>query len=351
MDDIAPVKIGDRLIGPGQPVFIIADVGLTNGGDLKRTFMLIDIAKELGVDAIKFQIIGPDYLLGDREITYTYPTVNDGLKTENMYEMFSALNFSASEWNKISDAVKSAGLEFICTSHYLGAVDILEQCNVNCHKICSWSVTHKRLIQKIGKTGKPMFMDLGTSTQSSLLELIDWYVNSGGTEIIPLHDFHTNELSEMNFRNIKKLKQIFSSPVGYTAPDQSTHHDFMAMGMEINVLEKRLTHDRSIPKNGHWKSMEPDEFKQWIKTIKELEISMGSSRIQPSKSDIKTSNWAFNSLFAIKNIKNGCHINDQMVDGLRPGTGISAKKVDDIIGKRANCDIKSGTMITWEMLN
>ena len=131
MIDIAPIRIGDRLIGPGQPVFILADVGLTNGGDLDRALMLVDIAKDLGVDAIKFQMIGPEYLLGDREITYTYPTINHGKITENMFEMFSDLSFSPSEWEKISEAAKSAGLEFICTSHYLKAVDILEELNLS----------------------------------------------------------------------------------------------------------------------------------------------------------------------------------------------------------------------------
>ncbi|MCD4676460.1 MAG: N-acetylneuraminate synthase family protein [Desulfobacula sp.] len=350
MNNISSVEIGDRKIGPGHPIFIIADVGLTNGGDLKRSLMLIDMAKELGVDAIKFQMIGPEYLLGDRERTYTYPTVNDGPKTENMFEMFSALTYSSAEWKTISDYAKSTGLEFICTSHYLGAVDILEQCNVACHKICSWSVTHKRLIQKIGETGKPMFMDMGSSTQSSLLELFDWYLNSGGTNIIPLHDFHTKEISEMNFRSIESLKQNFATPVGYTSPGKSSHHDFMSIGLGVNVLEKRFTHDRTIPKNGHWKALEPDEFKDWIKTIKELELSLGTGGIKPTKSDIDTSSWAFKRLATIKDIPKGALIKDDMLDGRRSGIGISAKFIDNIIGRRTNHAIKSGTMITFEMI-
>ena len=351
MSEIGTVQIGDRIIGPGHPVFIIADIGLTNGGDLERTFNLIDIAKDLGVDAIKFQMIGPEYLLGDREITYTYPTLNDGPKTENMFEMFSSLSYSSAEWKKIANAVQDAGLEFICTSHYVGAVDILEECNVACHKICTWSVTHKRLIQKIGRTRKPMLMDLGASTEHSLLKLIDWFVSSGGDEIIPLHDFHTTVLSEMNFRNIKRLKQIFSSPVGFTSADEKTSQDFMAMGMDIDIIEKRLTLDKTIPENGHWKSMEPDEFHQWVKTIKELEIALGSSTIKPSQGDREISRWAFKSLFAIEDIKKGSIIDDHMIDGRRPGSGISVKNVDSVIGRLATNDIPKDTMLSWEMLS
>ena len=351
MIDIATIRVGDRLVGTGQPVFLIADVGLTNGGDLKRALMLIEIAKELGVDAIKFQMIGPEYLLGDRKITYTYPTITHGNVTENMFEMFSALTFSPSEWNKISQAAKSAGLEFICTSHYLDAVDILEELNVVCHKICSWSVTHKRLIQKTGKTGKPLFMDMGTSTQSSLLELSDWYYNEGGSAMIPLHDFHTSDATEMNFRSIEHLRNLLATPVGYTSPGRSSHHEYMAMGLGVNVIEKRLTHDRTIPKNGHWKALEPDEFRGWIGIIKELELSLGSKVIRPTKGDIEISKWAFKSIFAIKTIARDTTITDDMVDGRRPGNGISAKRIDDVVGKKANCDIQPGTMMKWEMIS
>jgi sialic acid synthase SpsE len=351
MSGMATVRIGNRVIGDGHPVFVIADVGLTNGGDLERTFELIDIAKDLGVDAVKFQMIGPDFLLSDHDRTYTYPTKNDGPQTENMYEMFSGLNYTLAEWKQIANGVKSAGMEFICTSHYMGAVDILEECQVDCHKICTWSVTHKRLIQKLGKTGKPMFMDMGSSSEHGLLELIDWFVHAGGSTIMPLHDFHTTKLSDMNFRSINKLKQICASPVGFTAPDEKTHLDFMAMGIGINILEKRLTHDKTIPKNGHWKSLDPDEFKEWLGTIKELEQALGSNIIKPSRGDLETSKWAFKSLFAIKDIKSGELITDQMIDGRRPGTGISAKCIDDIIGRHAQMDINKGTMLDWAMID
>lgn len=344
------VKIGDRLIGLGQPIFVMADVGLTNGGSLDRAFLLIDICRALGVDAIKFQMIGPEFLLGDKTIAYTYPTLNDGQKTENMFEMFSDLTFSPAQWKRIVAAARNAGLEFVCTSHYLGAVDVLEGCGVNCHKVCSWSVTHKRLIQKMGRTRKPMFMDMGTSTQAMLQELIHWHSNSGGRGTIPLHDFHTKELTEVNFRSIPHIKRNFGCPVGYTSPGRSSHHDFMAIGLGVSVLEKRLTHDRSIPKNGHAKALEPEEFREWLHTVRDLELSLGSSMIIPSQEDLKQSRKYFKSLFAIRDIKKGERITDEMVDGRRPGTGISAKNVDLIVGRWARADIKSGKMISWDMV-
>ena len=119
------IKIGKKIVGDNKPIFIIADLGLTNGGDIKRTFKLIDIASKLKVDAVKFQLIGPDHILGDKKISYTYPTLKNGMIKQNMYEMFKELEYTPLEWYKISKYVKSKNLEFICTSHFIEAVEIL----------------------------------------------------------------------------------------------------------------------------------------------------------------------------------------------------------------------------------
>jgi sialic acid synthase SpsE len=350
MENVAQVKIGDKLIGTGQPIYIMADVGLTNGGNMDYALKLIDIAKDLGVDAIKFQMIGPEYLLGDKSVEYTYPTLNDGPKTENMFEMFKGLSYTPEQWKKIARAVKDAGLEFICTSHYMGAVDILDEIGVNCHKICSWSVTHKRLIQKIGRTGKPLLMDTGTTGQGTFENVMNWHAEAGGRGLVVLHDFHTTDVSEMNFRNIPYIREKYACPVGYTPQGRDSTHDFMAVGLGVHVLEKRLTHDRSIPKNGYAKSLDPDEFREWLKTIRILEQSLGSEMLQPTASDMEQSRKYFKSIFVNRNLAVGDRITDEAVGGMRPGTGISVAMIDSVVGRSVRENIAAGTMLSWDML-
>jgi len=280
-----PVQVGNKKIGDGQPIYIMADLGLTNGGDMERTFQLIDQSANMGVDAIKFQMIGPDMLLGDKEIEYTYPTLNDGPQTENMYRMFTKLNYSDSEWEKIAQYVRDKGLEFICTAHTLEAVPLLERLNVNIHKICTWSMTHKRLVQAIGKTGKPFMLDTGMFTTKSLEKTLDWHSEAGGRGAVILHDFHTTNHEQMNFRSIPFMKNMFGFPVGYTPQGRDNDMDFMSIGLGVNVLEKRLTIDRNIPQNGHIKALEPHEFEKWIKRVKELESTLGFASVSPTDDD------------------------------------------------------------------
>ena len=341
-----PVRVGSKNIGDGHPIYIMADLGLTNGGDLKRTFELIDVAASAGVDAVKFQMINPDVLLGDKSVEYTYPTLNDGPKTENMYEMFSKLNYSEAEWTEIAQYVHSKNLEFICTAHTIEAVPVLEKIGVNIHKICTWSVTHKRLVQEIGKTGKPFLLDSGAFTTTSLGRTLNWHTESGGRGAIILHDFHTTNISQMNFRAIPFMKQFFGFPVGYTPQGRDYDMDFMSIGLGVNVLEKRLTLDRSIPQNGHIKALEPEEFSTWINRVKELEETLGYFTVLPTDDDLEGSRKYFKSLHLKCDLKKGDIIQPEMLSARRPGDGISASQVDEICGKIAARDLKNETKLS-----
>tara|TARA_R110002110_G_scaffold2830_1_gene14153 strand:+ start:84251 stop:85315 length:1065 start_codon:yes stop_codon:yes gene_type:complete len=343
-----PVVVGSKKIGDGHPIYIMADVGLTNGGDIKRTFELIDIAYEIGVDAIKLQMIGPDTLLGDKSVTYTYPTLKDGDITENMYEMFSKLTYTASEWNKIANYTRSKGLEFICTSHYMGAVPLLEDIGVNIHKICTWSMTHKRLVQSIGKTRKPMMLDTGAFSTETLSRTLEWHLQAGGRGSVILHDFHTKENTEMNFNSIPFMKNRFNQPVGYTPQGRDYDMDFLSIGLGVNMLEKRLTTDRGIPENGHIKALEPDEFRDWFKRVKVLEQSLGVANVIPTFSDLEQSKVYFKSLYLKFDVEVGERITDEMIEARRPGIGIPASEIDNIIGRKMLVKKNKETMLNWD---
>jgi sialic acid synthase SpsE len=344
----ASITVGNKNIGDGHPIYIMADLGLTNGGDIERTFNLIDAAASMGVDAVKFQMIGPETLLGDKEVEYTYPTLNDGPKTENMYQMFSKLTYSEKEWIKIAQYVRSKDLEFICTAHTLEAVPLLEKINVTIHKICTWSMTHKRLIQEIGKTGKPLMLDTGMFTTQTLARTLDWHTEAGGRGALILHDFHTTNHAQMNFRAIPYMKETFGFPVGYTPQGRDNDMDFMSMGLGVNILEKRLTIDRAIPQNGHIKALEPDEFSQWIQRVRELESTLGFSTVLPTDDDRETSRWAFKSLYLHCDVKKGDIVTDDMLSARRPGDGIPAFSVDKVCGKKALKDILKETKLSWD---
>lgn len=344
------IKIGKKTIGDKKKIFLIGDIGLTHKGDIEIIFKMIDFFSLNKVDAIKMQLIGPEFLFGDKNVTHTYKTLKDGLITQNMIEMTSELNLKDEEWYKIAKYIRKKKMEFICTSHYLGAVDILEKCNVNIHKICTWSTNHKRMIQKMGSTGKPLMIDLGASDVNDVDNIYKWHKNSGGKGFLVLHDFHTENFNEMNFKSIPFIKKRYNCPVGYTPQGRDSKLDFLSVGMGINMIEKRLTLDRSTPKNGHWKALEPNEFINWIRDIKNLEKALGSETIKPTKTDIKQSKKYFKSIYSSREIKKGQKLNDSNLKAARPGTGIPVNSIDDILGKKAKKNIKKNKIILKSMI-
>mgnify|MGYP000008053630 CR=1 FL=1 len=345
------IKLGNRTIGDGNPIFIMADVGVTNGGDFERSMKLIQLAADSGADAIKFQYIGRDSLLSDRTTEASYNCSDGRVVTKTLYELFEPFDFSEAQWAELVKYSHELGVEFICTAHVLEAVPILERAGVKIHKICAWSSDHKRLIQALGRTGKPLMLDTGNYTNTSLSKTLDWHSESGGRGAVLLHDFHTSDPSEMNFKAISYMKRAFGYPVGYTPQETDDRLDFMSIGLGANVLERRLTVDRTIEALGHAKAYEFDEFKNWVSNVRRAESALGFESVLPPKENLKARQSYFKSLFINTDLKAGAVIDDSMLDARRPGDGIWAGRVDKMIGKKLNKNVMKGHKLSLDDLN
>ncbi|WP_152611996.1 N-acetylneuraminate synthase family protein [Ruegeria sp. ANG-S4] len=344
---MAHVQIGDREIGEGRPIFIMADLGLTNGGDLGRAKELIAVAADIGVDAVKFQMIEAERLLGDHSIEYTYPTLAHGPRTENMLEMFKGLEFSDEEWAEIVATARSHGIDIIITSHYEGAVARCNSLDLTINKICTWSLSHRRMIEMLAENGKPLMFDTGTITQFELLKLEDIYRKAGGGPLIVLHDFHTPEEEDMNFRAFEVYRQL-GMVAGYTPQGRSDWLDYMSVGLGAKVLEKRLTLDRNTPANGHWKAHEPEEFKDWLANVRRCETALGRPVVEPTRIDRRDTKLYYKSAFLLRDVEAGAPIRQEDLEFKRPGHGVSSHQVTErLVGFPYPRAFKAGEMLEW----
>ena len=334
------VRIGERIVGDGFPIYIMADLGLTNGGDLERARDLIKIA-----DAVKFQMIGAEKLLGDHTIEYTYPTLSQGSRTENMLEMFQRLEYSDDEWAALKDTADQCGLDMIVTSHYEGAVERVNKLDLKVNKICTWSLNHRRMIESLAANGKPLLFDTGTITRLDLLKLEDVYKKAGGGALIVLHDFHTSLEAEMNFRAFEVYKQL-GIVAGYTPQGRSDWLDYMSIGMGAAILEKRLTTSRDIPANGHRKAHEPSEFAEWIENVRKCEVALGNPVLEPTKADLMDAQRYYKSAYLLRDVKAGEIIQQADVEFKRPGHGISSWDFSDtLVGRTFNHAQQAGEIL------
>ena len=337
------IQIGSRTIGRGFPIYLIAEVGTTCLGEYNNAITLIEAAAKAGCDAVKFQIIDP-YQISDKSVTYPM-MVNGMIEHVNMFEMFQRLKFAEADWKGISEKCNSMGLEFFATVDFIEGVDLLDRIGVNVHKIGAWDSNYRQLIEKIGRTGKPMFVDLGPTTASEVSDLVRWYCDSGGSSVLFMHDFHTQLDTQMNMRTIQLLNQMYPWPAGFSSPAQDEALDVAAVALGACYIEKRLTLDRSQSSFHAHESLEPDELKAWVNTIRHVERSLGRAEILPSDVDLQGKLKYYRSICTLAPVKKGERFTEQNLGAKRPGTGIPTDRFGEFIGRMANRDLSADTLL------
>lgn len=338
------IQIGSREIGRGQPCYLIAEVGTTCLGDIDMALRLVSAGASAGMDAVKFQVIDASQLSDD---SATYEVMWEGKKSRvSMKEMFSRLEFSAEEWRQVKQACDDAGVDFFATVDYVAGVDLLEEVGVPVHKIGAWDSTFMPLIERIGQTGKPMFVDLGPTTQDEVDDISQWYHDAGGSAVLFLHDYHTEMDREMNMAAVRHLATRQPAPVGYSSPGHNHDLDFLALGLGATFLEKRLIIDRSIKAFHSHESLEPDELVNWVKRIRSAERAIGVEAIRPSAKDMEGRYAHYRSICTTKAVRKGETFTPENLHGKRPGTGMPTAKLPDLWGRKATRDVDADTLIT-----
>jgi sialic acid synthase SpsE len=338
------ISLGRKLIGNGSPCYLIAEVGTTCLGDLDKALRLIDAGADAGMDAVKFQVIDPHQ---GSDASATYKVVVDGKESRiNMRDMFEKLAFSPEQWQRIADHCKARGVLFFATVDYLGGVDMLDHIGVHVHKVGAWDTTYRQLIEHIGRTGKPMFVDLGPTTEQQVDELVAWYTVAGGREVLFMHDFHTSDDRQMNLRAIHRLQEKFPAwPVGFSSPARDDDLDLAALGLGAAYLEKRLIMSRSEPAFHAHESLEPAELKAWVERIRHVERAMGRAVIEPSDTDVSGAKLYYRSLCTLQPIKKGEVFSAVNLGAKRPGDGLPTTRFEQVLGRSAARDLSADTLI------
>lgn len=342
------VAIGEKRIGPGEPIYLITEVGTTCLGDLDKALKLVQAGAAAGIDAVKFQVIDPDQD-SNADATYTY-SAGGQVRSANMREMFRRLQFSPEQWSTIADACKAAGVHFFATVDYEAGVDMLEKIGVPAHKLGAWDTTFIPLVKRVAKTGKPVFVDLGPTTEDEIDEMVGTFVAAGGAEMLLLHDYHTNIPDQMNLRAVPYLEQRMRWPVGYSSPGRDDDIDMVAVGLGAHYLEKRLILSRNDVAFHADESCEPGELKSWVERIRRVEQTLGRPAILPSDNDLAGAKKYYRSICTLSPIKAGEAFSPANLSGKRPGTGMHTRELPAIWGTTAKRDLPENHLLTAEDL-
>ncbi|HTY98206.1 MAG TPA: N-acetylneuraminate synthase family protein [Rhodocyclaceae bacterium] len=332
-----PVAVGRRTIGPGQPCYLITEVGTTCLGDVDHALRLVQAAADAGMDAVKFQMIDPEQL-SDSSVTYRF-SAGGQEHVANMKEMFTRLGFTDDAWRTIRDACEQRGVDFFATVDYLDGVDRLDRLGVPAHKMGAWDVTYRQLVERIGATGKTLFVDLGPANLGHMDDLIAWFRGAGGQDVIFLHDFHTSDDRQMNLRAMAYLLEAYPWPSGYSAPARDHDLDFAALALGAQVIEKRLILDRRELAFHADESLEPNELRDWVTRLRHVERALGRKEIRPSDADADMARKYFRSLCTLRPVAAGERLTTANLGAKRPGTGIPTDRQGEFVGRVASRDL------------
>ena len=343
------VEIADRLIGEGEPCFIIAEAGVNHNGDVKLAKRLIDVAAEAGADAVKFQTFKTEEVVSKRAEKAPYQQKTTGT-AETQYEMLKKLELSETAHLELKNYAASRGIMFLSTPYSRQSADLLVQLGVPALKVSSADITNHLLLAYIAAQNIPIILSTGMSTLGEVEAGIEVIVSAGNGQLILLHcNFnYPAAADDVHLRAMDTLTRAFGFPVGYSDHTMGIEISLAAVALGAVVIEKHLTLDRKLPGPDHRASLEPDEFKELTAKIRRIEQSLGSPIKRPSGEETENREISRRSLVAAVDIPQGTSITPDMLDARRPGTGISPQYYSKLAGRKAGVPIKQDELITWD---
>ncbi|NQT46517.1 MAG: N-acetylneuraminate synthase [Candidatus Omnitrophica bacterium] len=350
-DRMKEIRIGERLIGNSEEVFIIAEAGVNHNGDLELAKRLIAAAKDAGADAIKFQSF-----ITEEIISQGAPKAGHQLrhsdKDESQFDMIKRLELSEDDHKKLIAYANSKGIIFLSTPYDFYTVDWLDKYGVPAFKIASIDVDNRHLLKYVASKKKPIILSTGMSYLEEVRAGVDAVRGAGNTDIILLHctSNYPTAKQDTNLNAIRTLAREFNTVVGYSDHTEGDEASLCAVCLGARVIEKHFTVDKKLAGPDHILSMDPKEFKMFIERVKGVESLLGSGEKAPALSEMANRRDMKRSLFTRFPVKKGELLTIDKIAFKRPGTGIAASKIDDALGRRSTCDIEPETMLSWEMI-
>lgn len=345
------IKIGERTIGSGNAVYVIAEVSANHHQDFDQAAQIIRAAKDAGADAVKLQTYTADTMTiaSNRREFQIQGTVWDGRHLHDLYREA----YTPWEWQpSLKEIANGLGLDLFSSPFDSTAVDFLESMDVPAYKLASFELVDIPLIQKMAHTGKPLVMSTGMATLEEIEEAVQAAREAGGEQIALLKctSAYPAPSEEMNLRTIPELERRFDVPVGLSDHTLGIAVPVAAIALGASIIEKHLTLSRSTPGPDSEFSLEPPEFMALVEAVRVAEKALGTVRFGPGEKE--SSGKVFRrSLYVVREVKSGEVFTTENVRSIRPGLGLHTRHLTEILGRRAACDIARATPLSWEMVH
>lgn len=349
------LEFANKPVGDGFPVCIVLEAGPTHYS-LETALALVDVAAMSGANAIKFQIGSAKRLVPDPTVMFTYTYLKDKHTgeteevTESLQEILLRRELTDDEWRKVAQHSKEKGIAFFATVFDVENLALLWELGVDCVKICSADINYHHLLREAAKYDWIVQIDTGGATIGEVEQAVAVLEEANCRKIIINHcpSGYPAHLESINLNVLTTLKQMFDYPIAFSDHNPGSTMDIAATALGVHMLEKTITLDKTIRSPEHIMSLEPHEVQNFVKTIRDVEIALGTKRrfmSEPEKEKLKVIR---RSLYAQKDIPAGTVLTQEMIHYARPEKGLRADLDYLVLGKKTGKDIKEGELILIE---
>lgn len=318
---------------------IIAEAGVNHNGDLNTALKLCDAAKEAGADVVKFQTWKTEAIITKTVAQAEYQQENTGVQ-ESQFDMLKRLELSYDDFRKIKEHCDSIGIQFASTADEAESLDFLISIGIPFIKIGSGEIGNVSYLRYMGSKKMPVILSTGMSSLADIDISIQALREGGATDITLLHctTSYPCVFENVNLNAMNTIRHAFKLPVGYSDHTLGSTVAIAAVAMGARVVEKHFTLDKNMEGPDHKASSTPDEFKEYVKVIRDIESAMGNGEKVPTKVEKEISKVVLKRIVAKKPIKEGEVITEDDICVKRNDVGLPCNKWDIIVGTQARKD-------------
>ena len=327
-------------------VLIIAEAGVNHNGSLSLAKNLADKAKEAGADYVKYQTFNPSNMVSKYAAKAEYQKQTTDSK-QSQLNMLEELMLSYDEFVELKEYCGQIGIGFLSTSFDLDSTEFLTRLGCEIWKIPSGEVTNYPYLVDIARKHQPIILSTGMCDEEDIAAAIEVLKSNGAGEISLLHctTEYPTPFEDVNLKAMCTMRDIFGLEVGYSDHTRGIEVPIAAVAMGAKIIEKHFTLDKNMEGPDHKASLEPDELKQMVDSIRNIEKALGSGTKRPAESEKKNIAIARKSIVAKTQIKKGELLTTENITTKRPGDGISPMRWNEVIGTCAIRDFDEDELL------
>ena len=346
------LNINGRLVGHGEPPYIIAEIGSNHNGDMDLCRKLIDEAAASGAHAVKFQSWSKKSLICKSEYERNTEYSDKHRHFGSLEDMCEKYQLTPEQHREVVDYCRERGVDFLSSPFAPAEVDLLVELGAPAIKVASMDVNHLPLLEYIGSKGLPVLLSTGMASLGEVERAVATLRESGSGPICVLHcvSIYPPDLNDVHLNNMAMLRTALDLPVGFSDHTMGTAIPLAAVALGACIIEKHFTLDREMEGWDHWISSTPEELRTIVESSRDIFSALGGSvrTVSPAELDKRTK--FRRSIVAARDLAKGHVLTMQDLDFKRPGTGIAPDEAALVVGRALETDVEADDILSWQNL-